>query len=174
MVGRAHFFFPRIFDVCSPCLFCSFVQDLTTKSFLEVCGDLNVVISILFVVYLVPNVGFSFRSPMALCLVGCKLLMAYFGQLCHCMSHTPPHLRPDWVTQLQNMGIMISAKEHNVHHKTYDDNFCVGSGICNPLIRFGRKYLTTNQWAWLGLFLVTLIADVPVFNYLLCNYAGFE
>lgn len=67
--------------------------DLTSKSFLEVCGDLNVVVVILFTVYFAPYIGFNLKNPTSVCLIGFKVLMAYFGQLCHCMSHSPPHKR---------------------------------------------------------------------------------
>jgi len=154
--------------------FASYLQDLTTKSFLEVCGDLNVVVTILVLIYFCPHVLFSYRTPMAVCLVSCKLLMSYFGQLCHCMSHMPDKLRPDWVVALQNAGLMISTKEHMQHHKTYDDNYCIGTGICNPIIRFLLNNVTKNKWAWLTVFCVSLICDVPVANWFFTSCLGFK
>jgi hypothetical protein len=56
-------------------------HDLASKPFLQVCGDLNLVMTVLFVAYVCPGVGFCYRSPTALCLVASKILMAYFGQL---------------------------------------------------------------------------------------------
>ena len=138
------------------------------------------VVGILFFVYATPMAiyytalkGFGILNPTYLCLVGWKLLMAYFGQLCHCMSHMPLHHKPTWVVALQDAGLMISTKEHGGHHKTYDDNFCIGSGVCNPIIASLRK-LTTNKWIWLALFIFTLIADVPLANHVLVKYAGFK
>lgn len=163
--------------LCDPCLEFQWHHhiptDLACKPFLQVCGDLNLVISILVITYLCPYLGFGYHTPMALCLVGSKVLMAYFGQLCHCMSHMPVHNRPEWVTFLQNSGLMISPKQHMIHHASYNDNFCIGSGLCNGLISWLKKNVTSNKWCWLGLFLVTLIADVPLANYLLCN-TGFK
>ena len=143
---------------------------------MEVCGDLNLVILSLIAVYLlpIPHIGFHYRSPLALSLVSCKCLMAYFGQLCHCMSHTPANRRPTWVRSLQEAHLMISPKEHAVHHKTYDCNFCIGSGICNPLIAWLLNNVTSNQWVWLVLFIVTLVGDVPIVNHLLTSYGGFQ
>jgi len=146
--------------------------DLASKSFLEVCGDLNLVITLYGFLYLVPYCGFAYRTPLALCLVGCKLLMAYFGQLCHCMSHTPTNHRPKWVNILQDAGFMISSKEHGKHHQTYDNNFCIGSGLCNGLLSWCLKNITNNKWIWLFTFLLISFVDVPVMNYMLTNYFG--
>ena len=150
--------------------------DIASKSFWEVCGDLNVIITFLVCVYIapVPHFGFHFQNPVAICLVSFKCLMAYFGQLCHCMSHTPAVRRPASISWLQNAGFMISPKEHAVHHRTYDSNFCIGSGVCNPLITWMLANLTSNKWAWLALFIITLVCDVPVFNHILTVYCGFE
>ena len=163
--------------LCDPCLEFQWhhhiPSDLACKPFLQVCGDLNLVMTIILSAYLLPTIGFGYRTPMALSLVSCKMLMAYFGQLCHCMSHMPPHNRPNWVTYLQNNGFMISSREHMIHHASYNDNFCIGSGACNGIISWGKN-ITSNKWFWLILFLFSLFADVPVANYLLCNFAGFK
>jgi hypothetical protein len=147
--------------------------DLASKSFLEVCGDLNLVITLLVFLYLVPYCGFTYRTPLACCLVSFKMAMAYFGQLCHCMSHTPLNHRPHWVNVLQDAGLMISPKEHGKHHQTYDDNFCIGCGLCNKLLSWSLKNITNNKWVWLVTFLVISVVDVPVMNYMLTTYCGF-
>lgn len=148
-------------------------QDISSKCFLEVCGDLNLVITILIFLYLVPYCGFTYRTPLALCLVGFKINMAYFGQLCHCMSHTSVNNRPEWVNTLQKAGLMISPKEHGKHHQTYDNNFCIGSGLCNGLLSWSLKNITNNKWAWLVFFFTISLIDVPAINYLLTKFGGF-
>lgn len=145
--------------------------DLTSKSFLEVCGDLNVVMLILMGLYVL--IGYNSSTPMAITLVGFKILMAYYGQLCHCMSHTPRNHRPPWVISFQDAGLMISPKEHNIHHKTYNDNFCIGSGVCNVPLKWCINNVSSNKWFWLFTFMVSLVADVPLINYLLTAFAGF-
>lgn len=110
---------------------------------------------------------------MALCLIAWKVIFAYFGQLCHCMSHMPPHNRPEWVLFLQKNHLMISPREHMIHHSNYNDNFCIGSGVCNPLISTMKSY-SSNRWLWLGIFAVCFFSDIPVANYLFCYYAGFD
>lgn len=149
-------------------------NDLSSKSFLEVCGDLNVVILILSTIYLAPMIGFEYRSPIALTLVGCKLIMSYFGQLCHCMSHTPVHKRPQWVIYLQDAGLMISPKEHGLHHQSYDGSFCIGSGLCNPALTWLLDNFTSNKWFWLAFFFVSIVADVPILNFLFTTVAGVQ
>jgi palmitoyl-[glycerolipid] 3-(E)-desaturase len=99
--------------------------DLASKSFFEVLGDLNVVIIGLIGVYLLPY-GFSYKTPMALCLVSSKVLCAYFGQMCHRMAHMPHSKRPQWAQYLQQAGVMLPPKQHSIHHIHYDDNFCIG------------------------------------------------
>ena len=122
--------------------------------------------------------GFSYRKPMPLMLVAWKLLMAYFGQLCHSMSHMPAHRRPAWVKALQRYGVMLDPKEHALHHKTYDDKFCVGSGLWNGVVTRALNLTNrlhkvlggnedTNAYTWLVFFSLTLFIDVPVFNYVL-------
>ena len=162
------------------------LQDLCSKSFLEVCGDLNLIVSILVSVFLIlpydnPTgipLGFSYREPTALTLVAWKLLMAYFGQLCHSMSHMPSSRRPNWVKNLQNFGVMLHPKEHAAHHKTYDDKFCVGSGLWNGVVTKALSFTNklhralggsedTNAYTWLAFFSITLFVDVPLFNYAL-------
>jgi hypothetical protein len=139
-----------------------------------VCGDLNLLVTILLVAYLVPYCGFAYRSPMALCLVGSKILMAYFGQLCHTMSHMPSTRRPKWVSWAQDRGLMISARDHLKHHKEYTDHFCIGSGMCNKFLSYLFTHGPQSKWFWLSFFALFLFVDVPIFNHVLCNYAGFN
>jgi hypothetical protein len=67
---------------------------------------------------------------------------------------------------------MISAKEHNNHHKTYDGSFCIGSGASNHLFEWIIQNVTSNKWFWSIFFISTLIFDVPVFNYFLTTFLG--
>lgn len=164
--------------LCDPCIEFQWhhhiPSDLACKPFLQVCGDLNLIITVILTAYFTPYVGFGYYTPMALCLVSSKILMAYYGQLCHCMSHMPPHKTPNWVRLLQNSGLMISSREHMIHHTFYDDNFCIGSGSCNFLISWCLKNITSNKWCWLGFFVFTLFADVPIANYFFCRFLTFE
>lgn len=145
---------------------------------------------ILLSVYLMPAIGgyqlgFAFNTPMALNLVCWKTLMSFFGQLCHSMSHMPPHRRPQWVKNLQESGLMLHPREHAIHHKSYDDNFCVGNGMWSGFITESLRLTNklhaslggnedTNTYCWLAFFCFSFIADVPLANYAFTTYAGFQ
>lgn len=159
-------------------------QDIASKSFLEVCGDLNLIVASLLIVFYVPAIGpfkygFGYtleKTPMAALVGYSKCLMAYFGQLSHSMSHMPVHRRPNWVRKLQDWNIMLNPKQHGVHHKNYDDNFCIGNGWFNGVM---TKLLTftnsthrlfggssnTNALFWLTFFVTITFVDVSVIAY---------
>lgn len=143
-------------------------NDLAQKSFLEVCGDLNLVLTLIMIKDLIVFRG---TNPLSLCLLASKVLMAYFGQLCHCMSHTPKSERPHWVIALQDAGLMLSSREHMIHHIHYDDNFCIGSGIFNPTLKLMHG-TCSNKWVWLALFLTLAIVDVYAFDRLFFRVFG--
>ena len=134
--------------------------DIISKSYFEVCGDLNAIIVISFVLLFNPFYGLSPRTKLAFGVVSAKLLMAYFGQYCHRMSHTPTHKRPGYVIFLQDNGLMISAAQHGIHHQTYNDNFCIGSGIFNPFFTTVLKSGLVHEYFWLILFVSMLFFDV--------------
>ncbi len=150
-------------------------QDLTSKSFLEVCGDLNLITAVMFTLYCIPFGPFDYsKSDLAMNIISWKIFFAYFGQLCHAMSHMPPHRRPQWISSLQTAGLMVSPKEHWGHHKNYDDNYCIGSGVWNkvltPFLKFTNKVHgafgsndVISAFCWLGAFLAYGVMDVAVF-----------
>jgi len=145
--------------------------DLASKKFLQVCGDLNVVVAIIAGIFLFACVFFDYDTPLLRTLLGFKVLMAYFGQYCHCMSHTVKSKRPAIVNSLQNWGFMISPSEHHKHHQDHSTNFCIGSGFWNPSLSFIYSKISSNKWLWLAFFLVSSVADVPVMNSLLVECA---
>jgi len=152
-------------------------QDLTSKSFLEVCGDLNTVTTLIFIVYCNPIGPYDFtKNATAMTIISWKFLFAYFGQLCHAMSHMPYYRRPEWINSLQKMGLMVSPKEHWGHHKNYDDNYCIGSGIWNPVLTPFLKLTNkihialgstenASSYCWLVGFLCMAVLDVPLITH---------
>eukprot|EP00977_Amphora_coffeiformis_P018789 scaffold6722_cov173-Amphora_coffeaeformis.AAC.8 len=131
-------------------------DDLVRKDFVDVCGDLNVVVMILAAInlYLL-----DLNSGVAMVIGGLKLWMAYFGQFSHKSAHAFGPARGGFATWLQKYGFMISCKDHMSHHKPpYDVDFCL-IGFCNPAIDALRS-LTTNNAAWLSLFFVWSILDL--------------
>merc|ERR1712161_128883 len=104
-------------------------DDLVRKSFIDVCGDLNVVVLIVIGINLC-LLDLEKPSGVAFVIGGMKLFMAVW---------------------LQKYGFMISPKEHMAHHKPpHDLDFCL-IGLCNPIIDLLRK-ITTNNMIWLIVF----------------------
>lgn len=137
-------------------------DDLVRKDFVDVCGDLNVVIAILAVI----NLGLlKLDSGVSLLLGGFKLGMAYFGQFSHKSAHSFGQSRAPLAEFLQKNGFMISPKDHMAHHKPpHDVDFCL-IGLCNPIID-GLRQLTTNNTVWLTLFLAWSIFDLVCYSWL--------
>jgi hypothetical protein len=66
---------------------------------------------------------------------------------------------------------MISGEDHMVHHKNYDQNFCIGPGICNPAFMAVIRTVGRSPAFWLYLWYAMMILDVPVFLHLIQTYA---
>lgn len=135
-------------------------DDLVRKDFVDVCGDLNVVVLILAAINL-----FFFRdiqnpSAVAMVIGGMKLWMAYFGQFSHKSAHSFGKSRAPVAEWLQRYGFMISPKDHMAHHKPpHDLDFCL-IGLCNPIIDLLRNKVTTNNTIWLTAFLIWSVFDI--------------
>jgi len=138
-------------------------DDLVRKSFVDVCGDLNVVVLILFGINLC-LLDLDKPSGVTFVIGGMKLWMAYFGQFSHMSAHAFSKSRKSKsvAVWLQKYGLMISPKEHMAHHKPpHDLDFCL-IGLCNPIIDTLRK-IKTNNMIWLIAFLIWSIFDIYVY-----------
>lgn len=141
----------------------NYKDDLVRKSFVDVCGDLNVVVLILFGINLC-LLDLDKPSGVTFVIGGMKLWMAYFGQFSHMSAHAFSKSRKSKsvAVWLQKYGLMISPKEHMAHHKPpHDLDFCL-IGLCNPIIDTLRK-ITTNNMIWLIAFLIWSIFDIYVY-----------
>jgi hypothetical protein len=69
---------------------------------------------------------------------------------------------------------MLDPKAHAIHHKTYDDNFCIGSGLANGAVTKALSITNsmhkalggnedTNAYTWLVVFTISLFVDIPLF-----------
>ena len=139
-------------------------QDIVSKSFIEVCGDLNLVVLLHFIWNAFLFGGISNTS--ANVMVGSKLAVAYLGQWAHRMAHTCEAKRPQWVKFAQNAGLLVSPALHKEHHTTYDDGFPILSGVTAPLISFLNKTLPDRR-IWLVVFAILSLSDVWVLHKLL-------
>jgi hypothetical protein len=144
----------------------SIPDDLVRKDFVDVCGDLNVVIGIISAINLFLLRDFVFTSSVAHVLCGSKIFMAYFGQFSHRSAHSVGTRLSAPAKWLQNMGFMISTKDHMDHHKPpYEEDYCL-IGVCNPIIDAMRK-VTHSNTAWLSIFLVWSIFDLYAYIHLI-------
>ncbi|XXG79676.1 hypothetical protein AAC387_Pa09g0696 [Persea americana] len=58
-----------------------------------------------------------------------------FCQQFHAWSHTPKKALPKLVLALQDMGVLISRKDHALHHQQpFNSNYCIVSGIWNQFL----------------------------------------
>lgn len=138
-------------------------EDLVRKDFVDVCGDLNLVVFITVVINLLFIWGGLLNySGVAMVFCGMKLPMAYFGQFSHRSAHSFGKSRSPVADWLQRCGFMISPKEHMAHHKPpHDLDFCL-IGLCNPIIDALRK-VTTNNAIWLTAFFILSVFDLVVY-----------
>jgi palmitoyl-[glycerolipid] 3-(E)-desaturase len=146
----------------------SIPDDIVRKHFVDVCGDLNVVIGIVMAInlLLLP----IRENPICLALGGAKLLMAYFGQYSHRSAHSVGSKLSPVAKLLQKYHVMISTKDHMDHHQApYSIDFCL-IGVCNPIIDALRRVTHSNA-IWLTLFLVWSIFDLAIFTHLVTRCA---
>lgn len=150
----------------------SIPDDLVRKDFVDVCGDLNTVMAIVIAINLCL---LPLDSGVGLLLGGLKIFMAYFGQFSHRSAHSVGKSLGPVAKQLQQMGIMVSTKDHISHHQPpYDVDFCL-IGPCNVLIDGMRKVTQCNA-LWMSLFLLWSIFDVYALTHAVekaANYFGY-
>ena len=145
----------------------SIPDDLVRNDFVDVCGDLNVVIGIitginLFLAFLQRDL---LMSSIAHLLCGMKIFMAYYGQFSHRSAHSAGSRLSPIAKFLQKWGFMVSTKDHLRHHQSpFDEAYCL-IGFCNPLIDAMRKTTHSNA-AWLSLFIVWSIFDTYAYIHL--------
>lgn len=62
---------------------------------------------------------------------GCIMLSQQF----HAWAHGAKGRVPYWVEALQGAGVLISRDMHGAHHRVpYNNNYCIVSGVWNPLL----------------------------------------
>ena len=89
--------------------------------------------------------------------------MTYALMAAHRWSHLPPQQLPYLIQGLQATGLLISTQEHSLHHSTYDNNFSILTGWCNPAFNWMTTYLVNDKnifWAYVFLWYTLLIVWV--------------
>ena len=85
-----------------------------------------------------------------------RTLRRYSHKSAHNINHRGPVAKA-----LQNSGLMISTKEHSLHHTPpYELDFCL-VGVCNPVIDAMRK-VTTHPTVWLTLLFAWSVVDIKL------------
>ena len=144
-------------------------HDIVSKSYLEVCGDLNLVVILHLVwhLYLYKTVDCTTANTVA----AAKVLMAYMGQYSHRMAHAVESRRPYWVIIAQKIGLLLSPDLHRVHHTHYDQAFPILNGSTSVLVSFLLKIIP-NRRIWLFFFLALSLSDIYLVNYALTSLFG--
>jgi len=73
-------------------------------------------------------------------------------QMAHRWAHMHKASRPWGVTALQDWGVLVSPSQHLRHHKApYAVQFCIMSGIMNPVLNVavGMFPPTRKEWVWI-------------------------
>ena len=85
-------------------------------------------------------------------------------QCCHRWSHMSKTKRGNLISTLQKIGICLKPNEHLVHHKSpYLQNFCIMSGIFNPLLNkivMSDPELHPHKKKWTLIFLIFMCASI--------------
>ncbi|KAL3905157.1 MAG: hypothetical protein SGARI_004592 [Bacillariaceae sp.] len=75
----------------------------------------------------------AITGPFATFFLTIFCVLEILSQEFHKWSHMTKGETPDWVNQLQELGLTIGRKPHAQHHLApYDGNYCIISGACNP------------------------------------------
>jgi ubiquitin-conjugating enzyme E2 variant len=75
------------------------------------------------------------QHPSAVLFLTVFCCLEILSQEFHKWSHQLKSQVPDWVNNLQQLGITIARGPHAQHHLApYDGNYCIISGVCNPVL----------------------------------------
>jgi hypothetical protein len=80
--------------------------------------------------------------------------MLHLMQMAHRWSHMPAEDVPVMVQRLQRAGLLLSYERHDVHHHPpYAKDFCIMTGMANPLLNVAvRRFGCSSHW-WNAAFL---------------------
>jgi hypothetical protein len=155
----------------APLLIAAIPTDIVSKPYVEVCGDLNLVVLLHLLWHSYMFGGISCNPANA---VGAaKIAMAYLGQYSHRMAHAPAARRNAVVNWLQSVGVLLPPETHRIHHATYDDAFPILNGVSAPLIKVMLKLLPDRR-IWLVLFFVLSFTDIWAVSKLMGALTGID
>lgn len=82
-------------------------------------------------------------------------------QMAHLWAHAPAARVPKVVRRLQKFKLLLGKAQHGRHHRPpYNKNFCILTGMCNPLLNSAVAVIGhTTHW-WNAVFLVVAVAPL--------------
>lgn len=135
--------------------------DITSKSYFQVCGDLNAAAAAHFVWWHVWYGGDISSSVLAM--GGMKLLYGYLGQWAHRAAHENSKKRDKLSTFLQDWGFIIHPDVHRLHHQTHDQSFPILNGWTTKVLGKIVSAVPSRSF-WLGVFIFISFSDVIIVN----------
>jgi len=132
-------------------------RDIASKPFMQACGDLTGVMSVLMSYWFICLHDNTFGRV----LISMKLFAAFLGQFNHRVSHLTRKEKPAWVKWMQDSHILLSDQDHRVHHtEPHDQNFCIGCGVMNNAFNFCLKNICSDPSLWGIWFGVVSFCDI--------------
>lgn len=148
-------------------------QDIASKPFIEVVGDLLGIMTLYLSQVVVLMYFGMFTYHLALT-VGVSFVLATYLQASHRMSHTRPKDRPMWAKFLQNTGLMVHPDVHQRHHQVYVENFCICHGQCNGFLNWIIVNVLSIRhcFVWFGLLIVMTFIEPYLTNVAIMRFLG--
>ncbi len=148
--GTLHWFGDRFFSEDTPIVGSLFVhpfrehhvlpKKMTEHDFFELCGTSGLLVAIFW------GIVFFIRGPQGDFLSYMFLFFGIFGfltNLFHKWAHED-EVGPV-IKFLQNTGLILSPKIHQVHHQSYDSYYCVTHGHMNWILEKIKFYQTGER-----------------------------
>ncbi len=141
--GTVHRLADRFFDprtpILGPALIAPFREHhadalaMTRHDFFEVSGNNGLAtIPLAIAVFVLPPPTSLLTQLLAAGTISLGLSIVATNQF-HCWAHVA--VPPRWVRPLQNWGLILSPKRHDLHHRPeHDRAYCVTSGWLNPVL----------------------------------------
>lgn len=117
---------------------------LARRSFLRLAAPMVAFIGFPVALLCALLFAFDLANPTALLLATLVSLLLSVAQYAHSCSHRKENGAV--VTFLQHTGIFISREKHDTHHQDLGVDFCILSGIANPLVNRIFNFFRRHGW----------------------------
>ncbi|CAN6915158.1 unnamed protein product [Brassica oleracea var. botrytis] len=83
----------------------------------------------------------AFNDPVVHGFVSTFAFCIMFSQQFHAWAHGTKSKLPPLVVALQDMGVLVSRKQHGEHHRApYNNNYCIVSGVWNKVLDVSKAF----------------------------------